>query len=344
MVLCWFGTQWPPRLASRGRSINASGEQKLRSFHQVTLAGTELTHKPRCTFASQLSSLPNPNGRGQLRPIYWNQFRPLHAGVSSLISPVLSPSALPLPTPEVTYCLMKGARSIYPFQSHLPLPAQGCGISPTPTNKNSIFWNWYIFPPSLDYLFLSVVTCLYSNTVWSISWGERGFAFAGKEAEPKVTWLGGVRAGLRLGNASAHSLRALCTVGQWEDLRVCAPEHHHCEPGGRLNSEPGRKKSASLSRETPLERHPLALVMFYEWNNSCWVVDHYSLEGWCQSIYIFKWIKKDFVFPALSPLDGSLGHGLRPLVNEHLCLPHSKRNRQMFDREVTCHLPILFML
>lgn len=120
-------------------TINASGEQKLRSFHQVTLAGTELTHKPRCTFASQLSSLPNPNGRGQLRPIYWNQFRPLHAGVSSLISPVLSPSALPLPTPEVTYCLMKGARSIYPFQSHLPLPAQGCGISPTPTNKNSIF-------------------------------------------------------------------------------------------------------------------------------------------------------------------------------------------------------------
>lgn len=56
-----------------------------------------------------------------------------------------------------------------------------------------------------------------------------------------------------------------------------------------------------LSRETPWQGHQRALVIFC---NSRWVTDHYLLGDLCQRICIFSWIKKDFMFQALSCLMG----------------------------------------
>ena len=110
---------------------------------------------------------------------------------------------------------------------------------------------------------------------------ERGSSFTRKEAEPKVTRLGGVRAGLGLGLASSlwEPQSALAQGSVQHGQTRGFPAGTTCEPEARIRM----KKSVRTEEGNTVGKSPEAGGAI----TSCWVMDHHLLEGWCQSIRIF---------------------------------------------------------
>lgn len=107
-----------------------------------------------------------------------------------------------------------------------------------------------------------------------------------------------------------------------------------CEPEARI-----RMKKAVRTEEGNTVGKPSASTGGAI--TSSWVMGHPVLEGGCQSIQIFSHgYKRFYVSSSVSCWMGAWPMAQGHWQTSHLCLLYCKWNSRMFDRKITCHLPI----